>query len=380
VADNESYRLKDFYDETVVREIAGDILRVHPSFRPDDFVRDCLSGLDPLELVDRARHIAAGLRDHLPDDFDQAIAILLASLGPPLENTEGNGMRPFLYLPHAVFVATYGLDFFEASMRAQYELTQRFSAEFSIRAFLERYPERTLERLREWTRDPSAHVRRLVSEGTRPRLPWAARLRAFQHDPRPVLPLLDLLKDDPDLYVRRSVANNLNDIGKDHPDVLLDVCRAWWSDGSPDRQWLVRHALRSLVKQGDARALAILGYTATPVRAEKFHVEPNPVQLGERAHFAFDVVNESPEAQHLLLYYRVHFVKAVGPPRPKVFWLREVTLAPGERTHLASRVSFADLTTRRPYPGRHRVELLVNGAPVPLGEFEVVEPAAPSAP
>ena len=136
-------------------------------------------------------------------------------------------MDVFIYLPHVFFVAKFGVGHFEASMRAQYELTQRFTAEYSIRGFLERYPERTLARLREWAGDANAHVRRLVSEGTRPRLPWAPRLRAFQDDPQPVLELLELLKDDPELYVRRSVANNLNDIGKDNPTALIDTCRHW---------------------------------------------------------------------------------------------------------------------------------------------------------
>ena len=150
--------------------------------------------------------MAGALRRHLPEDYQAAIKILMKSLGPKLNGTEGLGMAPFLYLPHVRFVADYGLEHFELSMLAQYELTQRFTAEFSIRPFIEKYPDATMKRLKVWTKDPSAHVRRLVSEGTRPRLPWAPRLRGFQKDPRPVLELLELLKDDPELFVRRSVA------------------------------------------------------------------------------------------------------------------------------------------------------------------------------
>ena len=169
-------------------------------------------------------------------------------------------MAAFLYMPHLFFVARHGLDHFEDSMRAQHALTQLFTAEYSIRAFLEKHPGATLARLREWTADPSHHVRRLVSEGTRPRLPWAPRLRAFQKDPRPVLELLELLKDDPELYVRRSVANNLNDIGKDHPALLTAVAKRWLRGASPERRWIVSHALRSAVKRADAGALGALGY------------------------------------------------------------------------------------------------------------------------
>ena len=163
-------------------------------------------------------------------------------------------------MPHCFFVAEYGLDHFEPSMQAHYQLTQRFTAEFSIRPFLIKHTEATLARLRQWARDPNEHVRRLVSEGTRPRLPWASRLPAFQADPAPVLALLELLKDDPALYVRRSVANNLNDIGKDHPRVLMQTAQRWMRDATPERAWVVRHALRWAVKQGDPAALKVLGF------------------------------------------------------------------------------------------------------------------------
>src|SRR5918999_792307 len=232
--------LKNSYGPEVPRRIGAMIAAVDTAFPVDAFLADALEGYEELELTPRARHIADALGRHLPQDYERAVEILVASLGPKLDSPELTGMDVFLYMPHVFFVAERGGDHFEASMRAQYELTQRFSAEFSIRVFLERYPEATLARLRELALDPSAHVRRLVSEGTRPRLPWTPRLRAFQDDPRPVLELLELLRDDPELYVRRSVANNLNDIGKDHPDLLLDTARAWLMDATEERRGLIR--------------------------------------------------------------------------------------------------------------------------------------------
>ncbi|MDZ4702003.1 MAG: hypothetical protein SH809_19995 [Rhodothermales bacterium] len=205
--------LKNQYGPEIPRKIAGMIAPVYPAFDREGFLQSALDGYEALELLPRGRHIAKALRRHLPDEYPAAIDLLIASLGPKLEGTESFGMAPFLYLPHVFFVMDYGVDHFEPSMRAQYEITQRFSAEYSIRAYLEHHPEATLARLRQWVDDPSPHVRRLVSEGTRPLLPWASRLRAFQRDPSPVIELLELLKDDPELYVRRSVANNLNDIG-----------------------------------------------------------------------------------------------------------------------------------------------------------------------
>ncbi|MBM3855483.1 MAG: hypothetical protein FJ399_20400, partial [Verrucomicrobia bacterium] len=189
--------------------LAHNLATVHPTFDAASFRRAARAGLRPLGLLQRGRHLARVLRQHLPAEYPDAVGILLRSLTPPLETTADNGLAVFFYLPHVAFVGLYGLGDFETSMHAQYELTKRFSAEFSLRPFLLRQPERTLARLAEWTRDPNPHVRRLCSEGTRPRLPWAPRIPAFIADPRPVLPLLEALRDDPSLYVRRSVANHL---------------------------------------------------------------------------------------------------------------------------------------------------------------------------
>ena len=237
-------QLKDQFGESAPRAIAAMIRAVHAPFPHDDFLADALAGYAPLSLTGRGFQIAAALNKHLPAHYPDAIEVLLASASQPHEHRAAGGMAAFLYMPHLFFVARHGLGHFEESMRAQHALTQRFTAEYSIRAFLEKHPEATLARLRTWTGDPSEHVRRLVSEGTRPRLPWAPRLRAFQLDPRPVLELLELLKDDPALYVRRSVANNLNDIGKDHPALLTAVAKRWLRGASAERQWIVNHALR----------------------------------------------------------------------------------------------------------------------------------------
>jgi 3-methyladenine DNA glycosylase AlkC len=331
-----------------------------------------MAGLDGLELTARGWHIADVMHDHLPRPFAAAAEVLIASLGPELVGTEAFGLAPFRYLPHVCFVQKYGLNDFEPAMRAQYELTKRFSAEQSIRAFLVRYPDETYARLREWAGDGNVHVRRLVSEGTRPRLPWAPRLRAFQDDPRPVVALLERLKDDPERYVQRSVANSLNDIGKDHPDRAVEVCRRWSVGASPARLWIVRHALRALVKKGHRGALAALGVDGKPaVRIDGVKLAPRRIKLGDSLRFSFAIASTAKKAQDLLIDYAVHYVKANGATRPKVFKLRKLALSPGERLELGDTLSFKDLTTRRHYPGRHRLDLLINGIPHPLGEFDV---------
>ncbi len=370
--------LKNSFGPEIPQHLATMISHVHPTFPAQRFVRSALAGYAPLGLLARGRHIAGALRRHLPADYEQAIEILLASLNtphtPPHDQTS---MASFFYLPHVCFVAEYGVEHFDASMRAQYLLTQWFTAEFSIRPFLERYPEATLAILRTWATDPSPDVRRLVSEGTRPRLPWAPRLRAFQRDPRPVLQLLELLKDDPALYVRRSVANNLNDIGKDHPDLLAQTAKAWLRGASDERRWIIHHALRSAVKRGEPGALRVLGaHQEARVRLSRTSITPSRVRLGGSVTLAVELGNPQSTAQRLIVDFCIHFVKASGHARPKVFKLTSLQLAPGERVSLRKSVTLKPLTTRRHYPGRHRVDLLINGRPLPLGAFTLqVRPA-----
>lgn len=364
--------LKNGFGPAVVRNIAAAIGTVDPRFDRHGFVTAALDGFEALELMPRARHIAAALRRFLPDDYARAANILIDSLGPKLEHEAGNGMAPFFYLPHVFFVAAHGLDHFELSMRAQYELTQRFTAEFSIRPYLIHHQQRTLKTLAAWSEDASVHVRRLVSEGTRPRLPWAMRLPAFQRDPRPVLALLERLKDDPEIYVRRSVANNLNDIGKDHPDILLATAARWLKRAPAPRAALVRHALRSSIKAGDRKALALLGFGGkAEVAVRGISVTPQRARIGGKVSIAFEVVNTSKRTQRVLVDLKVHYAKANGKSGPKVFKLKKVELAPGAKAAFAKTLSLADLTTRRHHAGTHRVEALLNGQTIALGRFEL---------
>jgi 3-methyladenine DNA glycosylase AlkC len=361
--------LKVFFNKNVVEGLARDFAGAHAAFDPKQFTKECLTGLDSLELMARAWHIAEALRRHLPSDFRQASNVILLSLpaSPTLER-----MDVFRYLPHIFYISKYGIGHFEESMQAQYELTKHFTAEFSIRAFIEKYPEQSHDRLRRWAADPNVHVRRLVSEGSRPRLPWAQRLRAYQNDPAPVLVLLELLKDDPELYVRRSVANNLNDIAKDHPDIAVRVCREWLKNATAERKWIVKHALRSLVKAGHPGALAVMGVGAVPkVEVTPARFTPKLVRLGGKLQFAFGVASTARKPQTLQIDYRVHFVKASGKTAPKVFKLRRIELTPGESVTLSSTVSFAPMTTRKSYPGVHRFEALINGVGFPLGSVRL---------
>lgn len=257
--------LGDLLDREAIDCLAHNVGLVHPKFDGIAFQRVALDGLKPLAILQRGHHLARALREHLPERYSDAIEILIRSLTAPMTDTDDLGLGGFFYLPHVSFVATYGLDAeynggrdsFEVSMRAQYEITRRFTAEFSMRPYLIKWPERTLARLMEWTQDPDPHVRRLCSEGARPRLPWAMRIPAFVKNPRPVLPILEALKDDDDLYVRRSVANHVGDIAKDHPQLAFEICERWLDGASAERKWMIRHAVRHPAKKGVKEALRL---------------------------------------------------------------------------------------------------------------------------
>ena len=259
------YPLKNVLGVEAVNCLANNISYAYPEFRAKEFRKAALNNLESLEFMERGTHIARALRRFLPDKYEKAIQIILASLTPPNTETEGLGLAVLFYHPHSCFVAEYGLDSeynggydpFEISMKAQYELTKRNTSEFSLRPFLIQDKRRTLSVLRQWTADPDPHVRRLCSEGTRSRLPWAPRIPAFLKNPRPVLPILEKLKNDQILYVRRSVANNFGDIAKDHPELVYEIFEKWLNKPTKEVKWVIRHALRYLAKKGDKSALRL---------------------------------------------------------------------------------------------------------------------------
>ena len=372
--------LKDFFSPALVERLANEISRAHPPFPRRAFVRDACAGLDGLELIARGRHIADALARHLPPAYPEALDVLLRSLGPASEGDEnlGQGMAPFFYLPHTVFVAERGLGHFDLSMRAQREITRRLSAEFCVREYIHADPERAFAYLGRWAKDRDPHVRRLASEGTRLRLPWGRRVAWLDAHPERVLSLLALLRDDPSPMVRRSVANNLNDLGKAEPALLFATCRAWLRGAPEERRALVGHALRSAVKRGEAGALRLLGYGASAlVEVKDVRFEPARVPIGGRVRISFALRSRSRRAQALLVDLGVHFVKATGRVSRKVFKLDRVTLPARGSVRLEARVSLAVHTTRKPHPGVHRVDVLVNGRAFPAGSFDVVAARRP---
>jgi 3-methyladenine DNA glycosylase AlkC len=257
--------LKMILDKAAVNQLGKNLQAVDAAFEKEAFVKNTLKEINQLSITQRSKHIAQSLKIYLPNNYSEAIEIILKSLSPPLNKTEGNGLAPLFYMPHCSYIAEYGvdpifnkgMDPFNASMHAQYELTKRFTCEFSIRSFIANDEARTMRTLHQWMKDANPHVRRLCSEGTRPRLPWSTKIDSFVKDPRPSLSILDALKNDPDLYVRRSVANHIGDIAKDHIELALELCEKWLIGASKELKWLIRHALRNPAKKGNLKALEL---------------------------------------------------------------------------------------------------------------------------
>lgn len=363
---------KDYYGPALVADLSARILAVEPSFAAGAFAERLACALPHLELKARVAAIADALRDYLPDHYPEALKVIARILGPPPAEGPGMFKESWYTWPLAAFVERHGLDHPAESLDALHAITQRGTAEFAIRPFLVRHPELTLTTLRRWAGDPSFHVRRLVSEGTRTRLPWAGRLTAFIADPAPVLELLERLRADPSEYVRRSVANNLNDIAKDHPELALVTLERWAVGASPEAERLVRHAARGLVKQGHPRALALLGAAGAAVRLVSLRVEPPAPRIGQQIALAAELLSEATASQRLVVDYVVQFAGVRGAARRKVFKLRTLDLAPGARTELRWRHSLEQRTVRRHYPGAHRVEIQVNGAILGGADFELL--------
>lgn len=364
--------LKDFYDRPVVAGIARRIAAVHPAFPERRFVADVLAVLPPLALLDRARAICDALRAHLPDDFEAALAILLRSLEGETPSTGSDGMQGFRHLPLLNFVGAYGLAHPRPALAALNVMTRHFSAEFDIRHFLVAHYDLTMAAVQDWRHDADWRVRRLCSEGLRPRLPWGIRLQRFVADPAPVLAILDGLYADPNEIVRRSVANNLNDISRDHPPLAAATAARWLQAAPETARDTVRHGMRTLVKRGDAGVLKLLGFDhAAPVSASGLALARKRLRVGDTLEFSLTLRNDGRRAATLSVDYAIHWMTARGVPSRKVFKLAKPKLAPGAEVALAKRHALKPISTRRYYPGAHRVEVLVNGRCVAEATFSL---------
>ncbi len=372
----DQFLFRDAFNTDVVDYIADGLANARPVVDADGFRRKALCGLEDLNYLDRARHIVVALESVLPTDFPKASRVLISSLGPEPNTEQLQGFDGFYVMPLCMYVSRHGMDHPDISLNTLYEMTKRFSAESDIRPFIERYPEKTLRFLAELTEDPSPFARRLASEGTRPRLPLAPRLPRFQEDPTQVIRLLDRLYTDGNQMVRRSVANCINDISKDNPEIAVETVARWQAENpGPRTEWIVRHGLRTLIKAGHTGALETLGYRYTDLAVSKLSLSNTGVTLGDNLTFSFAIGHNLSEEVRVALNYVIHFVKANGKQKPKVFRLPDKVVDPDTKQKISKTHKFLPYKNQSFYPGTHKIEIVANGKSVACADFELRVPA-----
>ena len=356
--------LKEIFNAQRLQHIADEMSAVYPAFKAKAFLKHAQEGLAELSVMQRMARVSESLHAVLPLDYEDSLHVL-RKLAPRL-----NSGFVSMCLPH--YVASYGAHAFDTSMDALKYFTTFGSSEFAIRYFLRSDLERSLERMHAWTQDENHHVRRLASEGSRPRLPWSFRLEAMQANPKLAAGILDRLKADESLYVRKSVANHLNDVTKVHPEWVLDTIEGW-SLENKHTAWIAKHALRSLIKQGDVRALTVIGAGAkAEVELLDVKVEPAVVRLGEPITLSLTVKSMVAHEQRLVIDYAIEYVKANGGVSKKVFKLKTLGLAGFETEVVGRKQVIKDFTTRKHFAGRHGVQVMVNGEVLGGAAFEVL--------
>jgi 3-methyladenine DNA glycosylase AlkC len=350
--------LKHKFGKDLLQRIAHALHAVYPKF-DHKYFNGLERRLQPLEMKARVRLLRDELHGLLPADYLEALAVIMRSV-------PGGKLRDFDFWIYTEFIQTYGLGHESASLNALKILTTHFTSEWAVRPFLRQSPETALAFLLACAGDEDEKVRRWASEGSRPRLPWGERLHHFIANPRLTLPILEVLKFDPEIFVRTSVANHLNDLAKDHPDYVIEVLKRWQSEAGHAHlspvNWIAKRALRTLIKAGNLGALELIGVRpARKIELKHFVVSPKTIVLGEILNIAFEIVSQAETDQKLVVDYVVHLVRARKRRSPKVFKFKTVQLRRGETVKLQKSHPIKSITTRSYYPGRHALEIQING-------------------
>jgi len=361
-------QLKNMYNKEYLEKLAANISAVYSPFPGEKFVSSIMDETwDKLELKGRMRQITQNLGKFLPQNYPAAIAVINEAIKPYTNWLDG------FCLYFQDFVELYGQDEdnWDISIKAIETYTRYASGEFAVRPFIINHEERMMAQMRAWSTSDSPHVRRLASEGCRPALPWAQALPKFKKDPTPILPILQQLKNDSDLYVRKSVANNLNDISKTHPQLVVEIARDWYGK-NPNTDWIVKHACRTLLKKGNRDALLLFGFgDEKSIEISNFAIGETTVKIGEELAFSFEISTAEPTK--VRLEYAIDFMKANGKQSKKMFQISESEFSAGEKRAYVKKQSFADLSTRKHYPGAHAITLFANGTERGAIEFMVVK-------
>lgn len=354
--------LKDIFDEKLVKKLASEINGIYSEFNKKKFFNRVFNKeWNKKELKQRIRHISENMKIALPDSYKKSIKIL-----KPVS-------LKFSELEHLIFpdfVELCGIDDLKTSVSAMEYFTERSSSEFPVRQFIIKYEKEMMKQMTAWSKSNNEHVRRLACEGCRPRLPWAIALPEFKKDPASILPILERLKSDQSEYVRRSVANNLNDISKDNPDIVIEIAKKWIGLNS-NTDKLVKHGCRTLLKSGEPKILKLFGYKdPVNIQVKKLKVTKE-IKMGEDIQFKFFLATTKNKLGKLRIEYIVDFVRQNNKTGKKVFKISEGEYSEVER-NISKKHSFREISTRRYYPGKHGLSIVVNGKPLAKTSFLIV--------
>jgi 3-methyladenine DNA glycosylase AlkC len=361
--------LKNVYNRTYIQKLALGLKKSEPKFDAVAFEKAVFAGdWKDLELKGRMRRISITIGKFLPK-YPRALSVLL-DVAPFFRDYHG------MFIPD--FVEVYGMlsnhrrKYWDVSIEMLGEYTKYSSSEFAIRAFLLEDLNGVMKQMKLWSKSENEHQRRLSSEGCRPRLPWAAQLPELRKNPKLILPILENLKTDPSIYVRKSVANNLNDISKDHPQWVLDVAHRWYGENL-ETDKIVKHGLRTLLKQGNQKAIGLLGYqNAKDIKVKDFVLRTPVVTLGQALDFSFSF--EMQKKGKVRLEYGIYYLRKNGQHNKKVFKISEGDFDTGVYQY-DRKQAFRKISTRRHYAGSHKVSLILNGEEKWLHEFDVQPPS-----
>ena len=362
--------LKDLYSPQFYHQLSGLLVRTVPGFDKDRFMKQIFSpGWEQKELKERMRHTSQTLHHFLPARFENAASILMETVRE-LQEAGTPGALEYMFLPD--YIEHYGINDLSTAADAIEMVTQFVSCEFAVRPFLLRYGKEMMDRMVAWSLHPDHRVRRLASEGSRPRLPWAVALPHLKKDPSPTLPILENLKNDPHQWVRRSVANHLNDISRDHPAIVLRIARDW-KGISRETDAILRHACRTLLKKGDVETLQHFGLEDHEnIHVTQFRLESTTVQVGDTLRFSFGLHNRDEEARTVRMEYGIYYLRGKGQYNRKVFKISERSIAGGEQLQIQRGQSFRPITTRRFYPGTQAISIIINGKEKVKKEFTLL--------
>lgn len=351
-----------FFTPDSINELSDAILKVYPSFDKAKFIGAVFdSSWETKELKEKLRHTAICLHEVLSESYEEALDILM-KIAPYIKGFDA------LTLPE--YVMLYGMDNWDRSILALRHFTKYSTSELAIRPFMIKDLERVMKHMSEWGEDEDPNIRRLASEGCRPRLPWALGVPQLKKDPSPILPILEKLKNDESEVVRRSVANNLNDISKDHPELVLNICEKWHGQ-TKNTDKLVKHACRGLLKAGNKHALTLFGLSESgDLKVKNLKLNKKRISIGEDLHFSFELIVNRGEDIRARLEYGVYYQKANYKSSKKVFKIAEGTYSPRKHS-FSKKQSFDDMSTRKHYPGKHQISIILNGIEVANATFEL---------